>query len=96
VAGPAGDLTQPGVSRPPGGVELVVAASTVVARRRRREGDRSSLDLRLHLDGGEVVLEMEGDGIGDGEIAADLWRRASRLGGRVTVDPHRLALRLPA
>jgi hypothetical protein len=78
------------------GVELVVAASTVAAHQRRRAGGATPLRIGLGLDHGDVVLELEGVGVGDDEVVADLGRRTHRLAGTLAATPDHLALRVPA
>lgn len=78
------------------GVELVVAASTVAAHQRRRSGGAAPLRIALGLDHGDIVLELEGAGVGEDEVIADLGRRAHRLAGTLAAAPDHLALRVPS
>ena len=76
-------------------IELVVAVSTVAAQQRRRTaGAPLSIDLRL--DGDDIVLELDGAGVGDDDVIADMGRRAHRLAGTLAAAPDRLAMRMPA
>lgn len=77
------------------GIEIVVAASTVAAHQRRRTGG-APLSIGLAFDGDDIVLELEGDGVGDDEVVADMCRRAHRLAGTLAATPDRLAMRVPA
>ena len=76
-------------------IELVVAASTVAAHQRRRTGG-APLAIGLTYDGDDVILELEGEGVGEDDVVADLHRRAHRLSGTLAAAPDHLAIRVPA
>ena len=77
------------------GIELVVAVSTLAALQRRRTGG-APLSIALHHDGDDIVLELDGAGVGDDDVVADMSRRAHRLSGTLAAAPDRLAMRMPA